>query len=85
MAAIEPDAVRSLVTSLDALTLQAKLLPDASRAASARSALDELKATLPEDVGGPVTGKWAALGEGAQQAVFDKLATLHTNLTILSE
>jgi hypothetical protein len=83
MAAIDPNAVRSLVTNLDALILDAGRLPDASGAADARRILDEVKAALPADVGGPVAGKWDALSDDDQKSVVDKLTALRDKVAIL--
>lgn len=82
MATLDPDVIRSLVAGLEALTFQAKLLPDATRAAVARAAVDQLRATIPTDVGGAATGAWATLGDDAQRSIFDKLGTLHNDLAI---
>jgi hypothetical protein len=82
MAAVDPDVIRSLVASLEALIHQAERLPDATRAAAARAALNELRATLPKDVGGLAVGTWSDLSQDAQQPVRDKLETLQNELRI---
>jgi len=83
MAAIDPDEVRSLLARLDALILEARLLPDATRAAISRAAVDRLKGTLPKDVGGGVEGTWSAVADDVKKSVQDELDTLQTELAIL--
>ena len=82
MGAVDPDVIRSRVADLEALILQAKLRPDATRAADARALVDELRATLPQDVGGSLAGTWSALTEEAQRLVAGRLDTLREGLAI---
>jgi hypothetical protein len=82
MASMDPDVIRCLVADLEALILQAKLLPDATRAAGARAAVDELRATLPADVGGLAAGTWSTLTEEEQNSVFEKFEAVQKELKI---
>jgi hypothetical protein len=81
MAAIPDAEIKLLEARLEAL-IQEAALSNANRAATARQLFDDLKKSLPADLGGQGAGSWAAMPEADQKAAKDAFETQLNYLAI---